>query len=105
MGPVTHLFPLVHPKRVTPSRPPSGTVTWIRAPDPVGPWRSTDDRPRPVSPDVDTTRPAYGNSPDPTGWTGWVVFASFIMIMLGVFQAIEGLVAIFDEGFYAVTEK
>src|SRR3954454_11633269 len=59
----------------------------------------------PSRPDVDTTRPAYSNSPDPTGWTGWVVFASFIMIMLGVFQAIEGLVAIFDEGFYAVTEK
>ena len=28
-------------------------------------------------PDVDTSRVAYGNSPDPTGWTGWVVFASF----------------------------
>ena len=56
-------------------------------------------------PDVDTTRPAYGNSPDPTGWTGWVVFASFIMIMLGCFQAIEGLVAIFNDEFYAVGKR
>ncbi|CCH88229.1 conserved membrane protein of unknown function [Modestobacter italicus] len=55
-------------------------------------------------PAVDTTRPAYGNSPDPTRWTGWVVFAAVMMIMLGTFQAIEGLVAIFDDGFYGVTE-
>jgi hypothetical protein len=54
--------------------------------------------------DVDTSRPAYGNSPGPTAWTGWVVFASLMMIMVGSFQAIEGLVAIFDDGFYHVTE-
>ena len=53
-------------------------------------------------PDVDTSRVAYGNSPDPTGWTGWVVFAAFMMIMLGSFQAIEGLVAIFKDDFYHV---
>jgi hypothetical protein len=55
-------------------------------------------------PDVDTTRPAYGRDPAPTAWTGWVVYASFMMIMVGCFQAIEGLVAIFDDGFYRVTE-
>jgi hypothetical protein len=56
-------------------------------------------------PHADTSRPAYGRDPDPTGWTGWVVFASFMMIMLGCFQAIQGLVAIFDDGFYRVTES
>src|SRR4051795_7871912 len=56
-------------------------------------------------PEVDTTRPAYGNSPDPTAWTGWVVFAAFMMIMVGAFQAIEGLVALFDDGFYRVTDS
>jgi hypothetical protein len=55
-------------------------------------------------PEAETTRPAYGRSPDPTAWTGWVVFAAFMMIMVGTFQAIEGLVAIFDDGFYRVTE-
>ena len=54
-------------------------------------------------PDLDTTRVAYGNSPEPTGWTGWVVFASFMMFLLGAFQAIQGLVALFDDGFYLVT--
>jgi hypothetical protein len=54
-------------------------------------------------PDVDTSSVAYGNQPDPTGWTGWVVFASFMMFLLGAFQAIQGLVALFDDGFYLVT--
>jgi hypothetical protein len=53
-------------------------------------------------PDVDTTRPAYGSGPRPTAWTGWVVFASFMMILIGSFQMVEGFVAIFDKGFYAV---
>jgi hypothetical protein len=53
-------------------------------------------------PDLDTPRVTSGNDPDPTGWTGWVVFASFMMILLGLFQAIQGLVALFDDGFYLV---
>jgi hypothetical protein len=56
-------------------------------------------------PEVDTTRPAYGRTPGPSAWTGWVVFAAFMMIMVGVFQAIEGLVALFDDGFYHVTDN
>jgi hypothetical protein len=48
---------------------------------------------------------AYGNDPDPTGWTGWIVFASFMMFLVGSFQAIQGLVAIFDDGFYLVREN
>jgi hypothetical protein len=49
--------------------------------------------------------PAYGDDPDPTAWTGWVVFAAFMMIMVGCFQAIEGLVALFDDGWYHVTQN
>jgi hypothetical protein len=56
-------------------------------------------------PDLETSRVAYGNEPDPSGWTGWVVFASFMMMLLGVFQAIQGLVALFDDGFYLVQEN
>ena len=39
-----------------------------------------------------------------TAWLGWVYFAGIIMIMLGFFQAIAGLVAIFDDTFYLVTK-
>jgi len=54
--------------------------------------------------DPDPSRPAHRDRPDRTAWTGWVVFAGLMMIMVGSFQAIEGLVAIFDDGFYHVTE-
>ena len=39
-----------------------------------------------------------------TGWLGWVYFAGIIMLMVGCFQAIVGLVAMFDDTFYLVTE-
>jgi hypothetical protein len=55
-------------------------------------------------PAVDTSRGGYDESP-PTAWTGWVVFASAMMFLLGCFQAVQGLVAIFDDGFYHVTDS
>jgi hypothetical protein len=42
---------------------------------------------------------------EPTAWAGWVVFAGVMLIMLGTFQIIEGLVALFDDGFYAVASS
>jgi hypothetical protein len=60
--------------------------------------------------DTSHTRTTTGSSPsyttsanDVSGWAGWVVFAGIMMIMLGAFQAIEGLVALFDDGYYLVT--
>ncbi len=38
-----------------------------------------------------------------TGWVGWIIFAGVTMIVLGAFSIIEGLVAVFQSGFYAVT--
>lgn len=51
--------------------------------------------------DKNTSRVAY-NEPEVTGWTGWIAFASFMMFLVGSFQAIQGLVALFDDEFYAV---
>jgi uncharacterized membrane protein len=56
-------------------------------------------------PEVNKPRPAYDDTPEPTAWTGWVAFAAIMMIMVGTFQAIEGLVALFDDGFYRVTDE
>jgi hypothetical protein len=39
---------------------------------------------------------------DVTGWTGWVVFGGVMLIVMGGFQITQGLVALFDDGFYAV---
>lgn len=41
----------------------------------------------------------------PTGWVGWVYFASLMMLLVGGFQAIAGLVSLFKDDFYLVTEK
>lgn len=42
----------------------------------------------------------------PPGWaTGFIVFAAVLMIMTGVFQALEGLAAIFENEFYVVARN
>lgn len=40
-----------------------------------------------------------------TGWVGWIIFAGVAMIVLGAFQVIEGLVAVFNRGYYLVTSN
>jgi hypothetical protein len=46
------------------------------------------------------TGPAYRG--DISGWAGWVVFAGMMLVLLGFFHIVEGLVAIFDPGYYLV---
>jgi hypothetical protein len=41
-------------------------------------------------------------APESGAWTGWVVFGGVMLITLGAFQLIQGLVALFDDGFYLV---
>jgi hypothetical protein len=41
-----------------------------------------------------------------SGWAvGWTWFAGFMMVMIGVFHAIAGLVAIIDDQFYVVGQE
>ena len=44
--------------------------------------------------------PDYDQSP--TGWAGWVVFGGVMLILVGIFQLMQGLVALADDGFYLV---
>jgi hypothetical protein len=44
-------------------------------------------------------RPA---APGPSAWAGWVLFGAMMMVLLGAFQAIAGLVALFDDRYYLV---
>ena len=43
-----------------------------------------------------------GGAPAATGWTGWIVFAGVMLVMLGVFHVIEAIVALVREDFYLV---
>jgi hypothetical protein len=45
----------------------------------------------------------YGDAQ--TAWAGWVVFGGVMLIMLGAFQVVQGLVALFDDGFYLVRQN
>jgi hypothetical protein len=40
-----------------------------------------------------------------TGWSAWALFAGVMMILLGMIQALEGLVALFNDDWYAVNSK
>ena len=61
----------------------------------------------------DTQTPARGSashrgsysSETPSRWTGLVVFAAFMMWLLGFFQAIAGLAAIVNDDYYKVATK
>ncbi len=37
-----------------------------------------------------------------SGWVGWIAFAGVIMMLLGTFHAIQGLVALFNDEYYLV---
>ena len=43
--------------------------------------------------------------PQETGWMGWVIFASVMMVLIGFFHALQGLVAIFDDEYFLVTDN
>ena len=44
------------------------------------------------------------SEPRATGWVGWVVFAGTMMLLIGFFHIIEGLVAILDPDYFLVTD-
>ena len=39
---------------------------------------------------------------EPTGWVGWVAFGGYMMVIIGIFQAIAGLVALFKDEYFLV---
>jgi hypothetical protein len=43
--------------------------------------------------------------PERTAWVGWIMFASVMLILVGTFQAIAGLVALFNDEYYLVTRN
>lgn len=46
---------------------------------------------------------AVNSSNQVSGWVGWVYFASFMLILAGVFQVIMGFTALLNDQFYVVT--
>ena len=40
-----------------------------------------------------------------TGWVGWIAFAGFMMVLLGTFHFIEGMVALFKDEYFKVGSR
>ena len=40
-----------------------------------------------------------------SGWIGWIFFGAVMLMLLGGFQIIQALVALFDDGFYLVGQN
>jgi hypothetical protein len=43
-----------------------------------------------------------GGQPKPSVWTGWIGFAGIVMVVIGAFTVIEGMVALFNSDYYVV---
>ncbi|ANP72433.1 DUF7144 family membrane protein [Cryobacterium arcticum] len=48
------------------------------------------------------TAQSYSADTEVSGWTGWIVFAGVMMLMMGAFHVIQGLVALFQDTYYLV---
>jgi hypothetical protein len=59
---------------------------------------------------AESYRTGEGRSPgsmssDASGWAGWILFAAVIMILVGAFHVIQGLVALFKDDYFAVSSS
>jgi hypothetical protein len=54
----------------------------------------------------DGREPQTTDGRDTSGWAaGLILFAGLMMIMVGIWQALEGLIAIFENEFYVATRN
>jgi hypothetical protein len=55
--------------------------------------------------DQGRSRAAYRPERAESGWTGWVRFAAFLMILNGSIQALQGFIALVNPDYYRVTSS
>ena len=59
----------------------------------------------PAGPGRVSTGPAPRQPGEQTAWVGWVVFGAMMMILLGTFHVIAGLVALNDETYFVSASR
>ena len=48
----------------------------------------------------------YDQSPSPSdGWAGWIAFAAVILVLIGTLAACQGLLALFDDGYFIARDE
>lgn len=50
-------------------------------------------------------RPQQSGPPEATGWVEWILFATIMMVFTGGYQALAGIVALFNEDYFAVNDS
>ena len=61
-----------------------------------------------AAPNAATDKPmsvGVSEAREQTGWVGWVAFAGMMLVLLGTFHAIQGLVALFRDEVYLVGQS
>ncbi|TWD80062.1 hypothetical protein FB561_1134 [Kribbella amoyensis] len=43
--------------------------------------------------------------PEPTGWTGWLIFGGLVGLMLGIFHFFQGFIALLHDDYYLVAKS
>jgi hypothetical protein len=66
--------------------------------------RSATDVPQQTRGQERVSRRRAAGAAEPTAWAGWVVFGAIMMVMVGGFHAMAGLVALFKDEYYVVGE-
>lgn len=52
---------------------------------------------------TDVQQPLATPAARPSGaWAGWVTFAAVVLTLLGTLHALQGFIALFDDGYFAV---
>jgi len=52
-----------------------------------------------------TADPLADDHPQPSNWTGWVAFGAAMIMLVGTFHVIQGLVSLLDDGYYLTTPE
>jgi hypothetical protein len=57
---------------------------------------------RETSPNTSVENTSWRTEAGPTAWVGWIAFAGTMMLLLGTFHVIQGLIALFQNEYYLV---
>jgi hypothetical protein len=68
----------------------------------LGPTTPGQSAPETSAPETSARSGAGPAGPQTTGWVGWIVFAGVMMLILGMFHAFQGLIALFQQDYYLV---
>jgi hypothetical protein len=54
---------------------------------------------------AETSPPPHATRPPSEAWAGWVTFAAIMLVVLGTLNAVQGLIALFDDGYFVIRRE